>query len=196
MSQPVSVADVTPTIVAGAFAGSVALVVFVTVHAIWIVPIWAMLSMLPVAALVGALAAWPFEAIAQRGAVPAAPFDGLAYALMLLATLMPAAVFGAFAGPVDREHISASAVLVPLLLAAPAGAAMGGAMAGSSGALALSLAALALALTLGHNLPFFPIGSYGWEKAFTLVASVELAGGAAFTVARALLASSLSVAAR
>jgi len=178
---------VTAATVAGATAGGVALVVFVVVHAMWIVPIWGMLSMIPVAALVGALAAWPFEEMSARAALPPAPVDGIAFAALLLATLVPTAVFGVLAGPVDRDHITVPAVVIPLALAAPAGAAIGLLLTGSAAAAgALAAAAFALALTLGHNLPFFPIGSPGWEKAFSLVVLVELAAGIVFSLTRSL----------
>lgn len=173
--------------VAGAVAGGVALLVFVGIHAVWIVPIWPMLMMLPIAALVGALAAWPFEAMSARAALPPAPIDGIAFSLVLLATLIPTAVFGVLAGPVDRDRITVPAVVIPLALAFPAGAAIGLLLTGSAAAAgALAGGALALALTLGHNLPFFPIGSPGWEKAFSLVVLVELAAGIAFSVTRAV----------
>lgn len=181
-------ADVSPTVVAGAIAGGAALVVFVVVHAIWIVPIWGMLSMIPIASLVGALAAWAFDEISARGGVLPAPFDGLAFSAILLSTLAPTVVFGMFAGPVDMNDISVPAVVIPLVLAAPAGAAIGMALGGSErAALALGLAALALAITIGHNLPFFPIGAPSWEKAFALVVGVELSAGVAFSLTRVLM---------
>lgn len=177
----------TPTLVAGAVAGSVALLVFVVLHAVWIVPIWGMLSMLPIAALVGVIAAWPFEQISARGAFPPAPFDGIAFTALLLLTLVPSAVMGVLVGPVDRDRITAAAVSVPLLLAAPAGVLLGALLVGVNPAsFGLGAAAFAVALTLAHNLPFFPIGSAGWEKAFGLVVFVELAAGAAFSATRAL----------
>jgi hypothetical protein len=178
---------VTPTLIAGAIAGSAALLVFVVLHAAWIVPIWGMLAMLPIAALVGVIAAWPFEQISARGALPPAPFDGIAFTALLLLTLMPSAVMGVLAGPVDRDRITAAAVIVPLLLAAPAGVLIGALLVGVGPAsLGLGVAAFAVALTLGHNLPFFPVGSPGWEKAFGLVILVEVAAGAAFSATRAL----------
>ena len=181
--------ELPPTAVAGAVAGSVAILVFVALHAVWIVPIWAMLWMLPVAALIGALAAWPFDALAAGGSLPRAPFDGITFSAVLLATLVPTAVVGVLVGPVDRDHISVPAVLLPLLLAAPAGGAIGGALSGSAPAsIALAVAALALALTLGHNLPFFPLGTPSWEKAFGLVIAVEVVAGLAFSIVRATMA--------
>ena len=183
-----------PTIVAGAIAGAAALLVFVVVHAIWIVPIWGMLLMLPLASAVGAIAAWPFAEMASRGTLPAAPYDGIAFSLILLATLIPTALYGAFAGPVDMHDIDVRALVVPLLLAAPSGAAIGLLFGGSErSALALASAALALALTLGHNLPFFPLGSASWEKAFSLVVAAEVSAGIAFGAARALVGSAATV---
>lgn len=171
--------------VVGAVAGSVALVVFVVLHAIWIVPIWSILPFLPVAALVGALAAWPFEEISARGALPAAPFDGLAFSAVLLLTLVPTAVAGSLA-PAGRDPIDVAAMLLQLSLAAPMGAALGLLLTGSRvGALALGVAALALALTLGHNLPFFPFGGRSWGTAFLLVVVPESVAGVTFSVARA-----------
>lgn len=173
----------------GAVAGGVALVVFVVAHAAWIVPVWGLLGFVPVTMAIGALASWPFRELAARGALPAAPMDGLAFAAILLLTLVPTAIVGVVLGPVSRDAVTAGNVVPPLLLAAPAGGVLGGLLAGSlRGAAALSIAALVLALTLGHNLPFFPLGSAAWARAFGLVVGVELAAGAAFTAARTVLA--------
>jgi hypothetical protein len=177
---------VSDTAVAGALAGSAALLAFVSLHAVWILPIWGMLGMLPVAALLGALAAWSFESIAAPGAPPA-PLEGLALSALLLVTLVPTLAAGMLVGPVDRDRITVPAVVLPLLLAAPAGAAIGLLLGGPPAGIALGLAAVALAMTLGHNLPFFPIGSPGWEKAIALVAVPELVAGIAFGVARVVM---------
>ena len=175
-----------PGVIAGGVAGGVALLVFVLVHAMWIVPIWGMLAMLPLAALVGALAAWPFDEMG-RGALPPAPFDGVAIALLLLASLVPTAIYGVLVGPLDQQHITWQAVIVPLALAAPAGAVIGLVLTGSAPlAGALALAATAFALTLGHNLPFFPIGSPGAGKAIVLVVVPTLAAAVAFSAARTI----------
>lgn len=190
-------ADVSPTVVAGAIAGGAALVVFVVVHAIWIVPIWGMLSMIPIASLVGALSAWAFDEMDPRLTLPPAPFDGLVFSGVLLATLIPTVVFGVFAGPVAMDDINVPALVVPLLLAAPAGAAIGLALGGSErAALGLALAALALAITIGHNLPFFPIGARAWEKAFSLIVGVEVAAGLTFSLARAVMGQAAGAAIR
>jgi hypothetical protein len=178
---------VSDTLVAGAVAGGVALIAFVSLHAAWIVPIWGMLGMLPVAALLGALAAWSFESTVARGGAPPDPLQGLAFAALLLVTLIPTLAVGLVAGPVDRDRITVPAVVLPLLLAAPAGALVGVLVAGPSAGVALGVAAVALSLTLGHNLPFFPIGSPGWEKAIALVAVPELVAGVAFVAARVVM---------
>lgn len=176
----------TPTVAAGALAGASGLIAFVVIHAIWIVPIWGMLAMLPLAAVVGALAAWPFE-LAVRP-LPPAPFDGLVIGLVLVAALVPTAVYGVVAGPVDQQRITWPALVVPLALAAPAGALIGVAVTGSGpAAAALALATTAFALTLGHNLPFFPVGSPGAGKAILLVALPTVVAALAFSFARALL---------
>lgn len=177
----------TPTVAAGAVAGAIALLVFVAVHAVWIVPIWGMLSMLPLAALVGILAAMPFEQMIARGAFPPPPLDGPAFAALLILTLIPTAASSVLLGPVDPQRIQWPVLLLPLLLAAPAGAAAGLALTGSPGtAASLGIAATALALTLGHNIPFFPAGSPGWVKAHTLIVLPVVVAGLVFPVARAL----------
>lgn len=177
-----------PAVLPGAVAGAVALVVFATLHAIWIAPIWPMLALVPLAAAVGAIAAVPFDAVAARGALPPAPLDGISFAALLLITLVPTAIVGVIAGPLDRDHITAAGLLLPLVLAAPTGAALGLVVTGSvPGAVGLAVGALVLALTFGHNLPFFPIGSPGWIKAYSLLVAVELSAGLAFGATRALL---------
>ncbi|MBI2772865.1 MAG: hypothetical protein HYX56_00005 [Chloroflexi bacterium] len=177
-----------PLVIAGAIAGGVALVTFVVVHAIWIVPIWGMLMMLPVAALVGAVAAWPFTEMSARGILPPAPLDAIFFSFVLLATLVPTEIFAIVNGPIDRYHIDIALLLLALALAAPAGAMLGLALTGTfTGAIALGAAALLLSLTLGHNLPFFPLGSPSWEKALSLVVVSELAAGIAFSVSRTVL---------
>lgn len=179
-------ADPSPTLVAGAVAGAVALLVFVSVHAVWIVPIWGMLAMLPVAALVGALAAWPLELSART--MPPAPFDGVVVAVILLAALVPTSVYGIVAGPVDQHRITWPALVVPLALAAPTGALIGALLTGSAAAAgALALATTAFAFTLGHNLPFFPVGSPAGVKAIALVTVPTIAAAIAFTLTRAIV---------
>ena len=171
-------------IAAGALAGTVALLVFVTLHAAWITPIWYMLAMLPIAAGVGALGAWSFRELRLPGS---APLDGALFGVVLLATLAPTAIAGVVLGPVDQQRIDWARVLLQLLLAAPAGAAIGLALGGSPAAAgALGVTGTAFALTLGHNLPFFPLGSYGWEKLFGLLVGATVAAGVTFGVARAL----------
>ncbi len=160
---------------------------FIVAHAIWIVPIWGLFAVMPVAMLVGAVASRPFAQLHARGTLPPPPFDGVAFAAILLATLVPTVAAGVVLGPVDPDAVTVANLVLPLLLAVPAGALLGGLLAGSlRGAAALAIAAAALALTLGHNLPFFPLGSRSWELAFALVGGVELSAGVAFTAARAL----------
>lgn len=176
-------------LVAGAVSGAVALVVFVVAHAIWIVPVWWLLAFTPLTMLIGALASWPFRELQARAALPSAPWDGLAFSAILLLTLVPTVVAGMAQGPVSRDAVTFGSVVPPLLLAIPAGAVLGGSLAGSvRGAAALALAAGALALTLGHNLPFFPLGAPSWERAFAMVIGTELAAGASFTATRMVLA--------
>lgn len=177
-------ADPSPTLVAGAVAGAVALLVFVGVHAAWIVPIWGMLAMLPVAALVGALAVWPFELSART--MPPAPFDGVVVAVILMAALVPTSVYGIVAGPVDQHRITWPALVVPLALAAPTGALIGAFLTGSAASAgALAVATTAFAFTLGHNLPFFPAGSPGGAKAIVLIVVPTVAAAIVFTASRA-----------
>lgn len=179
----------TASLIAGAVAGAAGFALFLVVHALWIVPIWDVAATGPLAAGFGLAAGWAFHEWAEHGRLPAAPLHGPAFAGLLYATLAPVALIGVLAGPVPTDRVDFWRVLPPLLAALPAGALLGWLLAGSRrAALAFGLAALALAITIGHNLPFFPIGARGAPFAFGSLLGVEMLAAIVLVAARSLLA--------
>lgn len=95
----------TPTLLAAAFAGLGGLVVFLVVHAAWILPIWFIAAPGSVfAALGGAAVGWAYHELRPR-------FRGPAAALFALLSLQfiavgPAQAFGLARGPLPPAYLT------------------------------------------------------------------------------------------
>ena len=167
------------SIFAGALAGAAGLVVFTALHWFLLAPTFGVLLFgAPFAMLAGCAAGWAFHELRRAGALPEGPRGGLAFGLLLWMAMLPVAVVASARGAVPvQPPIDAVRLLTDLAVAAPAGALAGGLLARSARpALAVAVAALAFALTLGHNVPFFPSGDAGL-RAQTVMLAVSAAAG-------------------
>ncbi len=159
-------------LLAGAVAGQAGLAVFLTVHALWIQPIWdvAVLGVI-VGGLGGAAAGWAYDEL--RPALPSGPFRAWAAVTGgALVVLSPTLLVGALGVPLPLTVIDNSAlapvppgdlprlvgqftlelVVLPMAL----GAALGWRLLRTRRAAgATAVAALVFALGPGHNNPFF-----------------------------------------
>lgn len=157
---------------AGAIAGKAGLLVFLIVHAVWIVPIWSVVTLgVPVAAIGGAAAGWALDEL--REVVPRRPVRAwlavTAGAMLVLSPTFVAAalgphlpvpvVDGSSIGPIPPALIPRLAtqfVVELLVLPMAAGALLGWALTRSRrAALATACAGVAFAAGPGHNNPFF-----------------------------------------
>lgn len=173
---------------AGALAGIAALAVFLTVHALWIVPIWSIAPLgVMIAALSGLGGGWAYDLHRERmsGSIPVRVATLFVAASLVLLPAEPVALLIA---PIDLTSQSvdaprvAAALALFFVIATIVGAA-GGALFGQSRKAAgvTALAAFGLALGIGHNAPLF---GYGWPavKLWTImltatgIASLTLVG--------------------
>lgn len=157
---------------AGAIAGQAGLALFLTVHAIWIRPIWSVATIgIPVAAIGGAAAGWAFEEL--RAVIPRSPGRAwlvvTAGAMLVLSPTFVAAAFGpalpvpvvdgSAIGPIPpalRPRLATQFVVELLVLPAAVGGLLGWALTRSRrAALATACAGVAFAAGPGHNNPFF-----------------------------------------
>lgn len=172
---------------AGALAGLVGVLVFVTIHHVWILPIWSILPVgLPLAALSGVAIGW--AAWESRGRLPRGRAAlALALAGILLALLVPAELLSFRRPPFDITQTEVPrdvlvVALAELATAIPLGALVGWGLTRSArGTIAWALAGLATAIGIGHNVTLLGATFPAAYKMWTLMAAAQLA--AAFTFA-------------
>jgi hypothetical protein len=158
-------------LVSGALSGIVGLLVFLIIHAIWIVPIWFIVPVGMVLAVAGGLAVgWAYSEVLRR--LPPRPWTVPSIIVLIAVILLPGTLLAelrtpmfAFTptGPMFQMDV-ASAVIIfitELLLTA---ALMGGLLGWLIGrtmraAFLMALAGFIFALGPGHNIPF--IGGTG-----------------------------------
>lgn len=157
---------------AGTVAGQAGLLVFLTVHAVWILPIWSVATLgVPVAAIGGAAAGWAFDEL--RAVIPRHPVRAwlavTAGAMLVLSPTFVAAALGphlpvpvidgSSIGPIPPAllpRLVTQFVVELLVLPMAAGALLGWALTRSRrAALATAGAGVAFAAGPGHNNPFF-----------------------------------------
>lgn len=157
---------------AGAVAGQAGLLLFLSVHAVWILPIWSVVTLgVPVAAIGGAAAGWALDEL--REVIPGHPVRAwlavTAGAMLVLSPTFGAAalgpnlpipvVDGSSIGPIPPAlvpRLATQFVLELLVLPMAAGALLGWALTRSRrAALATACAGVAFAAGPGHNNPFF-----------------------------------------
>ncbi|HEU5317912.1 MAG TPA: hypothetical protein VFX49_17505 [Chloroflexota bacterium] len=151
----------TPTLIAAAFAGLGGFVVFLVVHALWILPIWFIAA--PgsvVAALGGAGAGWAYHEVRPRFRRPVGAI--LALLGLQLVAVAPAHALAMARGPLPPGFVTNPPgpfllrVMTELLVGAAAiGAVAGAVMAPGRrrAAVATAAAAVGLAIGPGHNVP-------------------------------------------
>jgi hypothetical protein len=152
--------------IAGMLAGTAGLLVFLMIHHVWIKPIWFILPIGLVIAVIGGLVVGCAYRELQPG-LPARPWTILAWFALIGLTLLPAIVFAQLRPPVftgtgmnviASVSIAQAAVIFgrDLLFPATVIGGLGGWLIGRTrrAAVATALAGFVFALGPGHNVPF------------------------------------------
>jgi hypothetical protein len=188
-----------PALVAGALSGIAGLLVFLVIHAVWITPIWFILPMGLVLAIVGGLAAgWAYVELLPY--LPVRPWTALALMGLICLILAPALALAEVRQPLFNVTPAGStlAVTVPvaaarfvleLLLTAGLAGGLAGWWLGRTpqAALATALAGLTFALGPGHNIPFIG-GTSGVGKELALMGAIIAVAAVVLVEAHAWLA--------
>lgn len=177
----------TAALVAGGISGIVGLVVFLTVHHFWILPIWfiAPIGVL-FAALGGMAAGWAYHELLP--AFPGRPWSILVLMGLILAILAPSVILAEFRSPMFAINSAQDATLVVstgravfifvgelVLMSTLAGGLLGWLIGGTrAAAIATAIAGLAFALGPGHNIPFLS-GTPATMKGIAILLLVILA---------------------
>ena len=154
------------SLIAGMLAGTVGLLVFLVIHHVWIKPIWFILPLGLVIAVIGGLAVgWAYRELLPG--LPARPWTILAWVALIGLTLLPAIVLAQFRPPIftgtgmnvtSTVSVAQAAVIFvrDLLLPATVTGGLGGWLIGRTrrAAFATALAGFVFALGPGHNVPF------------------------------------------
>lgn len=187
-------------LIAGALSGVAGLLVFLVIHHFWIRPIWFILPVGLVMAVVGGLAVgWAYAEI--RAGLPARPWTSAALFALIGATLAPAILLGQLRRPLfdlslgaippgDAGRVIVHVVAELLLTAALVGAVIGWRLGHTGRAtLATALAGLIFAAGPGHNIPLLastPAAGKGVVLlvAIVLVSTLVLVEGQAWLASR------------
>ena len=179
-------------LVSGSLAGLAGLVVFLVIHAVWIVPIWSVAPLGALVAAVGGVAVGrayeEHRRLIPGGGLGRVTAVSLAGALVLLPAEPIALVFAPsdsrllFSNSIGQDAATLLVVgfVVFIALAAVIGAALGAWLGRSAGSAAITgLAAVAFAIGVGHNAPFLgasPVAIKMWVimLAATVAAAVVL----------------------
>lgn len=153
-------------LIAGMLAGAAGLLAFLVIHHLWIKPIWFILPLGLVIAVIGGLAVgWAYGELLPG--LPARPWTILAWVALIGLTLLPAILLAQLRPPVftrTGENVTLTvsvgrAVFIfvfDLLLMATVIGGLGGWLIGRTrrAAFATALAGFVFALGPGHNVPF------------------------------------------
>jgi xanthosine utilization system XapX-like protein len=189
----------TAAFTAGVAAGIAGLLVFLALHALWIVPIW---FILPVGLLVagggGLAVGWAYAELKRR--LPRRPWTALAVVGVIAVILAPAFVLAELQAPVFTVTPAgpAQTVATSLIVARFAGellatATIVGGLVGwwlgrtRRAALATAVAGFVFALGPGHNIPFIG-GTPGVAKELAIMAAVTLVAALVLVEGHAWLA--------
>ena len=148
--------DLKLSLLAGVATGLVGVIIFATVHALLIAPIWgSLLRGLPVAVIGGPAAAWAFEEIRAAGRLSTRLRDGLLFGGLLWLTLVPMNAFDVLLRKTGmRTAMGDWEVLVSVIFALAGGALAGWVLTrGRRGVIAGGLATLVLAMAMGGPIP-------------------------------------------
>ncbi len=154
------------SLIAGVLAGIAGLVVFLVIHHLWIKPIWFILPLGLVIAVIGGLAVgWAYSELLPG--LPGRPWTIFAWVALIGLTLLPSIVLAQLSPPLftgTGENVIAAvsveqAVIIfvrNLLFTATVIGGLGGWLIGRTrrAAFATALAGFVFALGPGHNVPF------------------------------------------
>jgi len=184
--QKTVTSNISPTLIAGALAGVVGLLVFLVIHHFWIMPIWFILPLgLPIAGLGGLAVGWMYGELLPH--LPPRPWTVLAVVALIGVILLPSILLAerreslfdiSVPGGRLTTSVGRAALIFALELLATA-TIMGGAAGWLIGhtpraALATALAGMVFAAGPGHNIPF--LGSTpAAGKGIVLLAAVVVA---------------------
>jgi len=154
------------SLIAGMLAGTAGLLGFLVIHHFWIKPIWFILPLGLVIAVIGGLAVgWAYSELLPG--LPRRPWTILAWVALIGLTLLPAIVLAQLRPPVftgTGEHVTLTVsvgramfiFVFDLLLMATVIGGLGGWLIGRTrrAAFATALAGFVFALGPGHNVPF------------------------------------------
>lgn len=171
-------------LIAGALAGVVGLLVFLTIHHFWIKPIWFIAPPgLVIAALGGLAVGWAYAEI--QSALPPRPWTAFAVFAIVAATLTPAILLAQLRPPpldistgaiIDGSStgvVIARVVIELMLTATLVGALMGWLLVHTpQAAIAMALASLVFAIGPGHNIPLLGNTPVVGKGIFLLVAII------------------------
>lgn len=174
----------TAAIIAGVLAGVAGLLTFLVIHALWITPIWFILPMgLMVAVLGGCAVGWAYAELHPR--LPRRPWTVVAIMALITATLLPGIMLGEVRRPmfsISPAGVASLEMAIPevvlrfvgelLLTAALTGALLGWWLGRTRRAAAsTALAGFIFALGPGHNIPLIG-GTGGTGKAVVIMMSI------------------------
>ncbi|MCC6630002.1 MAG: hypothetical protein IT340_21705 [Chloroflexi bacterium] len=152
-------------LVAGVLAGLAGLLVFLVLHALWIMPIWFILPLgVVIAGLGGMAVGWAYAELRHR--LPARPWTALATVGLIAVILLPAVVLAELRPPLFVVTVAGAVATEPvpsliarfagelLLTATVTGALLGWWLGGTRRAVvATAVAGFCFALGPGHNIP-------------------------------------------
>lgn len=153
-------------LLAGAFAGAAGLVVFLVIHHSWIMPIWFILPVGLVVAVLGGLAVgWSFAELHPN--LPNRPWSILSWVALSALTLLPAIILAEMRAPMFDIRVTGSVLMISVgqaaflfILELVVPAAVAGGLAGwfigrtRSAMISTAFAGFVFALGPGHNIPF------------------------------------------
>ena len=188
-----------PALIAGVLSSIAGLVVFLVVHALWILPIWFVAPLgLGLAGAGGLAVGWAYAELLPG--LPKRPWTAPAVAGLICAILAPAIVLAELRQPfftvAGRTGVPAVALpeaavrfTLELLLTAPLVGGLAGWWLGRTpqAALATALAGLIFALGPGHNIPFIG-GTRGVGKELVIMAAIVVVSALVLVEAHAWLA--------
>jgi hypothetical protein len=169
--------------IAGAVAGIAGLLIFLVIHAFWIVPIWFILPIGLLVASTGGLAVgWAYAELRWR--LPPRPWTALAVVGVIAVILLPAFVLAELQAPVfivtpagPVQTVATSIIVARFVGELLATATIVGGLVGwwlgrtRRAALATAVAGFIFALGPGHNIPFIG-GTPGVRKELAIMAVV------------------------
>lgn len=186
--------------IAGALSGIAGLMVFLVIHHFWIVPIWFILPLGLVIAILGGLAVgWAYNEISPG--LPPRPWRDFALVGLIWAILLPSILLAEVRKPlfdvtgsnaVLAVGVSQAVIIfiLELLVTTTISGGIAGMLVGRTwrAALATALAGLVFALGPGHNIPLIG-GTTGVGKELAIMAAVTFVSGLVMVEAHHLLIS-------